>query len=179
MSFLVDARGGAMTGHRHWGMRVIIPPAAVQQPTRIQCRCDTAIHVVRQALAIFVRIFLYGCRYTPLSAVAYPPPFMEREALASRVIDVSPAGERFHSPVLIEIPHFASPAQVQPRVTQCREVPSRSFTIMEPFHGSMDPTISWFKGPYLFMVQRTFSWLKAKAIIMHKGRAALRTFASH
>ena len=39
VSFLVDARGGAMTGHRHWGMRVIIPPAAVQQPTRIQCRC--------------------------------------------------------------------------------------------------------------------------------------------
>ena len=50
MSFLVDARGGAMTGHRHWGMRVIIPPAAVQQPTRIQCRCDTAIHVARLAL---------------------------------------------------------------------------------------------------------------------------------
>ena len=38
VSFLVDARGGAMTGHRHWGMRVIIPPGAVQQPTRIQCR---------------------------------------------------------------------------------------------------------------------------------------------
>ena len=80
--------------------------------------------------------------------MAYPPPFMEREALASRVIDVSPAGERFHSPVLIEIPHFASPAQVQPRVTQCREVPSRSFTITE-----MDSTFSWFKGPYLFLVE--------------------------
>ena len=39
VSFLVDARGGAMTGHRHWGMRVIIPPSAVHQPTRIQCRC--------------------------------------------------------------------------------------------------------------------------------------------
>ena len=36
VSFLVDARGGAMTGHRHWGMRVIIPPGAVQQPTRVQ-----------------------------------------------------------------------------------------------------------------------------------------------
>ena len=103
VSFLVDARGGAMTGtnqselkdvfyngyhtgHRHWGMRVIIPPAAVNQPTRIQCR------------------------YTQLSSVPYPPPFMEREALASRVIDMSPAGERFRSPVLIEIPHFASNA---------------------------------------------------------------------
>ena len=147
MSFLVDARGGAMTGHRHWGMRVIIPPAAVQQPTRIQCRCDTAIHVVRQALAIFVRIFLNGCRYTPLSAVAYPPPFMEREALASRVIDVSPAGERFHSPVLIEIPHFASPAQVQSVLLSAAKYlhgvsQSRKRTL--PFHGSKDPTFSWF-----------------------------------
>ena len=53
---------------------------------------------------------------------------MEREALASRVIDMSPAGEKFRcvdtlqsinktssyldcrSPVLIEIPHFASTA---------------------------------------------------------------------
>ena len=37
-SFLVDARGGAMTGHRHWGMRLVIPPGAVSQPTRINCR---------------------------------------------------------------------------------------------------------------------------------------------
>ena len=56
VSFLVDARGGAMTGHRHWGMRVIIPPAAVQQPTRIQCRCDTAVHVVLDR-GIFVKYF--------------------------------------------------------------------------------------------------------------------------
>jgi len=86
VSFLVDARGGAMTGHRHWGMRVIIPPAAVQQPTRI------------------------NCRYQQLSNLPFPPPFMEREALASRVIEVNPGGERFHAPVLIEIPHFASNA---------------------------------------------------------------------
>ena len=71
VSFLVDARGGAMTGHRHWGMRVIIPPGAVHQPTRVQCR------------------------YTQLSSIPFPPPFMEREALASRVIDMSPAGEKF------------------------------------------------------------------------------------
>jgi len=86
VSFLVDARGGAMTGHRHWGMRVIIPPAAVQQPTRI------------------------NCRYQKLTSLPFPPPFMEREALASRVIEVTPAGETFRSPVLIEIPHFASNA---------------------------------------------------------------------
>ena len=53
------------------------------------------------------------CRYTQLSSVPYPPPFMEREALASRVIDMSPAAERFKSPVLIEIPHFASTASAE------------------------------------------------------------------
>ena len=96
VSFLVDARGGAMTGHRHWGMRVIIPPGAVHQPTRVQCR------------------------YQQLSHVAFPPPFMEREALASRVIDMSPAGEKFKSPVLIEIPHFASCASAEREIIVLR-----------------------------------------------------------
>ena len=34
-------------------------------------------------------------RYTQLSSIPFPPPFMEREALASRVIDMSPGGEKF------------------------------------------------------------------------------------
>merc|ERR1719400_1367150 len=89
VSFLVDARGGAMTGHRHWGMRVVIPPGAVEQPTRV------------------------NCRYQPLTKMAFPPPFMEREALASRVVEISPAGQRFRAPVLIEIPHFASTANAE------------------------------------------------------------------
>ena len=38
---------------------------------------------------------------------------MEREALASRVVEISPAGERFRAPVLIEIPHFASTANAE------------------------------------------------------------------
>ena len=67
-------------------MRVVIPPGAVQQPTRV------------------------NCRYQPLAKMAYPPPFMEREALASRIVEMSPAGETFRAPVLIEIPHFASTA---------------------------------------------------------------------
>eukprot|EP00092_Neocalanus_flemingeri_P032913 GFUD01035795.1.p1 GENE.GFUD01035795.1~~GFUD01035795.1.p1 ORF type:complete len:2735 (+),score=766.32 GFUD01035795.1:100-8304(+) len=96
VSFLVDARGGAMTGHRHWGMRVIIPPAAVQQPTRI------------------------NCRYQQLASLPFPPPFMEREALASRVIEVTPAGETFRSPVLIEIPHFASNAGAEREIIVLR-----------------------------------------------------------
>ena len=45
--------------------------------------------------------------------MAFPPPFMEREALASRVVEISPPGERFRAPVLIEIPHFASTANAE------------------------------------------------------------------
>ena len=78
-----------MTGHRHWGIRVVIPPGAVNQPTRI------------------------NCRYQPLNSLKFPPPFMEREALASRVIEISPALQTFRSPVLLEIPHFASNAGVE------------------------------------------------------------------
>ena len=71
---------------RHWGIRVVLPPGAVTQPTRI------------------------NCKYQPLSALPFPPPFMEREALASRVLEISPALQSFRSPVLLEIPHFASSA---------------------------------------------------------------------
>lgn len=38
VSFLVDARGGAMKGCRGGGVRVIVPPLSAQQPTRITCR---------------------------------------------------------------------------------------------------------------------------------------------
>ncbi len=65
---------------------MVIPPGAVTQPTRI------------------------NCKYQPLAALPFPPPFMEREALASRVLEISPALQSFRSPVLLEIPHFASAA---------------------------------------------------------------------
>lgn len=38
ISFLVDARGGAMRGCRHSGVRVIIPPRKAAAPIRITCR---------------------------------------------------------------------------------------------------------------------------------------------
>lgn len=38
VSFLVDARGGAMRGCRHSGIRIIVPPRSAAQPTRITCR---------------------------------------------------------------------------------------------------------------------------------------------
>ncbi|XP_062994953.1 ankyrin-1 isoform X3 [Elgaria multicarinata webbii] len=84
VSFMVDARGGSMRGSRHNGLRVIIPPRTCAAPTRITCRL-----VKPQKLPA-------------------PPPLAEEEGLASRIIALGPAGAQFLSPVIVEIPHFAS-----------------------------------------------------------------------
>ncbi|XP_012059295.1 PREDICTED: ankyrin-2-like [Atta cephalotes] len=84
ISFLVDARGGAMKGCRHSGVRIIIPPRRATMPIRVTCRLVKASKVVN------------------------PPPLMEGEALATRIIEMGPVGARFLGPVLIDIPHFAS-----------------------------------------------------------------------
>merc|ERR1719445_2413082 len=82
VSFLVDARGGSMTGSRRSGVRVVIPPQSAEQPVRLtirQLRPDQVLHL---------------------------PPLSDGEGLASRIIQVTPA--TFLSPVLLEVPHFAS-----------------------------------------------------------------------
>ncbi|KAI4470519.1 ankyrin repeat and protein kinase domain-containing protein [Holotrichia oblita] len=84
VSFLVDARGGAMRGCRHSGVRVIVPPRCAASPTRITCR------------------------YVRPKKIQHPPPLMEGEALASRVLELGPVGAKFLGPVIIEVPHFAS-----------------------------------------------------------------------
>ncbi|TWW60438.1 Ankyrin-1 [Takifugu flavidus] len=84
VSFMVDARGGSMRGSRHNGLRVIIPPRTCAAPTRITCRL-----VKPQKLTC-------------------PPPLVEGEGLASRIISLGPAGMQFLGPVIVEIPHFAS-----------------------------------------------------------------------
>lgn len=38
VSFMVDARGGAMTGSRGSGLRLMIPQGAVESPVRVTCR---------------------------------------------------------------------------------------------------------------------------------------------
>ncbi|XP_019700064.1 ankyrin-2 isoform X2 [Harpegnathos saltator] len=84
VSFLVDARGGAMKGCRHSGVRIIVPPRRATMPIRVTCR------LVKP------------------NKVANPPPLMEGEAFATRIIEMGPVGARFLGPVLIDIPHFAS-----------------------------------------------------------------------
>ncbi|XP_055875838.1 uncharacterized protein LOC106059375 isoform X48 [Biomphalaria glabrata] len=84
ISFMVDARGGAMRGCRHPGVRVIIPPRKCCMPTRITCRL-----VKKEKLT-------------------KPPPMLEGEGLAARVLEMGPAGTKFLGPILLEVPHFAS-----------------------------------------------------------------------
>lgn len=81
---MVDARGGAMRGCRHSGVRVIIPPRKAPMPMRVTCR------------------------YLKKDKLIHPPPLMEGEAIASRVLELGPAGAKFLGPVIIEVPHFAS-----------------------------------------------------------------------
>ncbi|KAI1291714.1 Ankyrin-2 [Halotydeus destructor] len=84
VSFMVDARGGAMRGCRHSGVRVIVPPRKAPGPMRVTCR------------------------YLKREKLVHPPPLMEGEACASRILEMGPAGARFLGPVVIEVPHFAS-----------------------------------------------------------------------
>ncbi|XP_047739260.1 centrosomal protein of 290 kDa isoform X8 [Hyalella azteca] len=84
VSFMVDARGGAMRGCRHSGVRVIIPPRKAASPMRITCR------------------------YLKKDKLVHAPPLMEGEALASRILEMGPQGAKFLGPVILEVPHFAS-----------------------------------------------------------------------
>lgn len=71
VSFMVDARGGAMRGCRHNGLRIIVPPRKCSAPTRVTCRL-----VKRHRLASM-------------------PPMVEGEGLAGRIIEVGPSGAQF------------------------------------------------------------------------------------
>uniref|UniRef100_A0A3B3RD23 Ankyrin 1, erythrocytic a n=1 Tax=Paramormyrops kingsleyae TaxID=1676925 RepID=A0A3B3RD23_9TELE len=84
VSFMVDARGGSMRGSRHNGLRVIIPPRTCAAPTRITCRLAKP------------------------QKLTTPPPLVEGEGLASRIISLGPASMQFLGPVIVEIPHFAA-----------------------------------------------------------------------
>lgn len=81
---MVDARGGALRGCRHSGVRIIVPALSAAQPTRITCR------------------------YVKPQRTMHPPQLMEGEALASRVLELGPVSAKFLGPVIMEVPHFAS-----------------------------------------------------------------------
>ena len=71
VSFMVDARGGAMRGCRHAGVRIVIPPGMATGPTRVTCRMLKKEKLSSQ------------------------PPLNDGEALASRVVSLGPVGTDF------------------------------------------------------------------------------------
>ena len=60
-----------MRGCRHSGVRVIVPPRRAPMPLRVTCR------------------------YLKRDKMAHPPPLMEGEALASRILELGPVGAKF------------------------------------------------------------------------------------
>ncbi|XP_036072561.1 ankyrin-2b isoform X4 [Oryzias melastigma] len=117
VSFMVDARGGAMRGCRHNGLRIIIPPRQCSAPTRITCRL-----VKRHRLATMppmvegeglasrlIEVGPSGAQFLgKLHLPSAPPPLNEGESLVSRILQLGPPGTKFLGPVIVEIPHFAS-----------------------------------------------------------------------
>ncbi|KAK3742700.1 hypothetical protein RRG08_025644 [Elysia crispata] len=81
---MVDARGGAMRGCRNPSVRIIVPPRKCCMPTRVTCRLVKKEKIFR------------------------PPPLVEGEGLAARVLEMGPVGTKFLGPVLLEVPHYAS-----------------------------------------------------------------------
>ncbi|XP_028836384.1 ankyrin-2b isoform X2 [Denticeps clupeoides] len=117
VSFMVDARGGAMRGCRHNGLRIIIPPRKCSAPTRVTCRL-----VKRHRLATMppmvegeglasrlIEVGPSGAQFLgKLHLPAAPPPLNEGESLVSRILQLGPPGTKFLGPVIVEIPHFAA-----------------------------------------------------------------------
>ena len=86
-SFSVDAKGSVFQGSRDSGCRIIIPPKRVSKPTRITCKLVDPEKV------------------TPLPQLKYG------ENLATKIIEMNPPQLKFNGPILVEIPHFASPGK--------------------------------------------------------------------
>ncbi|KAL2079306.1 hypothetical protein ACEWY4_025050 [Coilia grayii] len=117
VSFMVDARGGAMRGCRHNGLRIIIPPKKCGAPTRVTCRL-----VKRHRLATMppmvegeglasrlIEVGPSGAQFLgKLHLPTAPPPLNEGESLVSRILQLGPPGTKFLGPVIVEIPHFAA-----------------------------------------------------------------------
>ncbi|XP_051757281.1 ankyrin-2b isoform X5 [Ctenopharyngodon idella] len=117
VSFMVDARGGAMRGCRHNGLRLLIPPRKCSAPTRVTCRL-----VKRHRLATMppmvegdglasrlIEVGPSGAQFLgKLHLPTAPPPLNEGESLVSRILQLGPPGTKFLGPVIVEIPHFAA-----------------------------------------------------------------------
>lgn len=60
------------------------------------------------------------CKLVNPSKMSNPPPLLEGEGLAARILKMGPAGATFEGPVVIEVPHFASLQDRQRDITILR-----------------------------------------------------------
>ena len=74
--------------------------------------CVVAVIVASELLCQLVRrlnpLELHVELHVKPQRTMHPPPLMEGEALASRVLELGPVGAKFLGPVIMEVPHFAS-----------------------------------------------------------------------
>ncbi|XP_010161345.1 ankyrin-2-like, partial [Antrostomus carolinensis] len=117
VSFMVDARGGAMRGCRHNGLRIIIPPRKCTAPTRVTCRLGKRHRLATMPPMVegeglasrLIEVGPSGAQFLgKLHLPTAPPPLNEGESLVSRILQLGPPGTKFLGPVIVEIPHFAA-----------------------------------------------------------------------
>ncbi|XP_051523161.1 ankyrin-2-like [Myxocyprinus asiaticus] len=117
VSFMVDARGGAMRGCRHNGLRIIIPPRKCSAPTRVTCRLVKRHRLATMPTMVegeglagrLIEVGPSGAQFLgKLHLPTAPPPLNEGESLVSRILQLGPPGTKFLGPVIVEIPHFAA-----------------------------------------------------------------------
>ncbi|XP_076804273.1 uncharacterized protein LOC143448417 isoform X6 [Clavelina lepadiformis] len=120
VSFMVDARGGAMRSTRNPEMRILVPPKACRAPTRVTCRLarrrplpgrTSTSPSLYDSEGKASRVVEVGPRGTgfldELHSPRNYPPLTEGEGVAAKVFQLAPKALRFLGPVAIEIPHFA------------------------------------------------------------------------
>ncbi|OAF70423.1 hypothetical protein A3Q56_01848 [Intoshia linei] len=86
-SFVVDSRGGSLRGCRKMGIRFIIPPKAVDEPTQFVCKL-LSISEVRSVYKSLV--------------------LNEGEGLVSHIIKIISNKSSLHKIINLEVPHFAA-----------------------------------------------------------------------
>ena len=86
-----------MRGCRHSGVRVIIPPRKAPMPMRITCRwvqgCVNLAHQIWFPLLNLATLLSF--RYLKKDKLIHPPPLMEGEAIASRILELGPSAAKF------------------------------------------------------------------------------------
>ncbi|CAD5124042.1 DgyrCDS12350 [Dimorphilus gyrociliatus] len=84
ISFIADANGAIMVCKRYSGLRIIVQPNVISNPTK------------------------FILKFVKKDQLSSPPPLLQNEGLACRILELSPNALDFDGEIIIEVPHFAS-----------------------------------------------------------------------